>query len=149
VSIETKICRICNIDKPLTEYRKDRGAVYSRCKECCSKDAKTLRGIKKSAPEKPSHCQCCKKDMSDSSFYCDHDHDLLVFRGWICFDCNQGIGFLNDNIKGILAALVYLIRYKIRIKYEGIRNKWTRVRMEPKPVLHEKRQRKTKIKISS
>jgi hypothetical protein len=124
---DKKVCRICNIEKDVSEYRLDRGAVYSRCKECCSKEAKLLRSIKKSAPEKPDNerCQCC--GQLTSKWYCDHDHKTLKFRGWVCFNCNQGIGFLGDNLIGVTKALYYLTKRKI---CESIWHKWKRIYLE-------------------
>tara|TARA_A200000159_G_C7239023_1_gene303691 strand:+ start:39 stop:185 length:147 start_codon:yes stop_codon:yes gene_type:complete len=39
---------------------------------------------------------------------CDHDHNTLKFRGWICDPCNMGIGKLGDDLEGIEKALAYL-----------------------------------------
>ena len=137
MNTETKVCRTCNIEKCLSEYRLDRGAVYSRCKECCSRDAKLLRDIKKHAPPKPKNelCECCGNYTT--KWYCDHDHDTLQFRGWVCFNCNQGVGFLGDNIKGVLKALWYLTKRKIS---ESLWHKWKRIYLESFKVRCQKRQ---------
>jgi len=109
---DTKICRICKTEKGIDEFSIDRGVVYSRCKECCSKQAKILREIKKNAPPYPSDgkCQCCNKVVEN--WYCDHDHNTNKFRGWVCFECNTGIGYLGDNIEGISNAYFYLLKHK-------------------------------------
>ena len=45
-----------------------------------------------------------------SSPQLDHTHDgANTFRGWLCADCNRGIGALGDDAQGVLAALSYLI----------------------------------------
>ena len=107
---DTKICRICKIEKGVDEFPVDRGAVYSRCKKCCSEQAKILREIKKKAPSYPSDgkCECCNKMVE--TWYCDHDHHTNKFRGWVCFECNTGIGYLGDNIGGLEKAKEYLIK---------------------------------------
>lgn len=112
IDTNKKVCRICKIEKDIDDFRLDRGAVYSRCKECCSKESKILYQIKKIAPDKPKDgkCQCCRKITT--KWYCDHCHDTLKFRGWVCFDCNQGIGFLGDKPIGVFRALVYLLKNK-------------------------------------
>ena len=38
----------------------------------------------------------------------DHDHETKEHRGWICGNCNTGIGKLGDNISGVQKALDYL-----------------------------------------
>lgn len=111
---QTKVCRTCQEEKPITNFQIDRGAVYSRCKTCTSEAAKELRDIKKKAPEKPvdGKCECCKRvveELSRTHWYCDHWHKTGEFRGWICFFCNAGLGFLGDDKQGIVQALTYII----------------------------------------
>lgn len=110
---KTKICRLCEIEKSIEDFYLDRGAVYSKCKQCCKIESKILARIKKTAPSKPKNkkCECCYKLVD--RWYCDHWHTTETFRGWVCFPCNQGIGFLDDNIIGVFRALVYLIRKSI------------------------------------
>ena len=38
----------------------------------------------------------------------DHDHETGKFRGWICDDCNVGLGRFADDAKNIERALTYL-----------------------------------------
>jgi len=38
----------------------------------------------------------------------DHDHETGAFRGWLCRNCNSGLGFLGDNAEGLGGALMYL-----------------------------------------
>jgi hypothetical protein len=40
----------------------------------------------------------------------DHDHDTKQFRGWLCHQCNAGIGLLGDGFIGLLRAIDYLNR---------------------------------------
>ena len=55
--------------------------------------------------EIPSKCQLCGKK---TKVVWDHDHNTEKFRGWLCHQCNQGIGFLGDNISGLENAIRYL-----------------------------------------
>ena len=42
----------------------------------------------------------------------DHCHETNQFRGWICRNCNTGIGNLGDNVEGLENAIRYLKRNK-------------------------------------
>jgi len=60
-----------------------------------------------------SHDQCCdlcgRAENESSKVLCiDHDHDTGEFRGWLCYQCNVGIGKLGDSLRGLLQAVEYL-----------------------------------------
>lgn len=59
----------------------------------------------------PDRCENCSALFADSKTHhgaCfDHDHVTGKFRGWLCNDCNRGIGQLGDSREGILRALRY------------------------------------------
>ena len=38
----------------------------------------------------------------------DHDHKTDMFRGWLCNNCNTGLGAMGDNIEGLKKAMRYL-----------------------------------------
>ncbi len=38
----------------------------------------------------------------------DHDHATGEFRGWICHQCNQGLGLFKDSLDVLFEALCYL-----------------------------------------
>jgi Recombination endonuclease VII len=61
-----------------------------------------------SRPE-PANCECCGQAFTAKSRpNCDHDHDTGRFRGWLCYQCNMGIGKLGDAVEGLQKALDYL-----------------------------------------
>ena len=112
-----KTCRFCEEEKDINEFYKHKqhfDGYDNRCKSCRKSKTKDLNDIKKTAPAKPKHCECCgiesitKKGMRNQGLVCDHDHDTKKFRGWICASCNHGIGKLGDTIEGIERALEYL-----------------------------------------
>ena len=45
----------------------------------------------------------------------DHTHGTTNVRGWLCANCNSGIGGLRDNLEGVLQAAVYLEKDKNKI----------------------------------
>lgn len=38
----------------------------------------------------------------------DHDPTSGQFRGWLCHNCNVGLGYLGDSVEALAAALDYL-----------------------------------------
>ena len=106
---EGKVCISCRTYKPYHCYSKHIGHKDNhdgRCKECNNKHSRLIFNLKKTAPPKPSTCDCCGKQSNDIVF--DHCHDTDKFRGWICRTCNAGIGQLGDNIEGLELGLAYL-----------------------------------------
>src|ERR1039458_3188568 len=53
----------------------------------------------------PEFCECCGRE---GKLQFDHDHVTGQFRGWLCNQCNSGIGFLGDDLSGALHAVKYL-----------------------------------------
>jgi|HubBroStandDraft_6_1064221.scaffolds.fasta_scaffold186841_2 hypothetical protein len=54
-------------------------------------------------------CQCCGKVPTNKYGTClDHDHGTGDFRGWLCHQCNTGIGSLGDDLDGLRRAIAYL-----------------------------------------
>lgn len=61
-------------------------------------------------------CAICQRRFTDDLPYCiDHDHTCCekkgcprCWRGLLCVRCNSGIGFFEDTIRILAAAIVYL-----------------------------------------
>lgn len=51
-------------------------------------------------------CACCR--YPQDRYVLDHVHGTYKFRGYLCSNCNSGIGKLGDNIEGLEKALAYL-----------------------------------------
>jgi hypothetical protein len=51
---------------------------------------------------------CCQKCRAHTSLVPDHDHKTGAFRGWLCLQCNMGIGQLGDTREGLMTAVAYL-----------------------------------------
>lgn len=73
-----------------------------------------IRWRKRKLPEptrpEPKSCEACGKAESGRALALDHCHVTGVFRGWLCFKCNTGLGKLGDTAAGLRAALAYLER---------------------------------------
>lgn len=59
---------------------------------------------------KPEKCECCGKKCWRRMSR-DHCHKVGRFRGWICGNCNSGIGLLGDDWRGVATALIYLAKH--------------------------------------
>tara|TARA_Y100001935_G_scaffold255069_1_gene266348 strand:+ start:3996 stop:4367 length:372 start_codon:yes stop_codon:yes gene_type:complete len=110
--VETKVCKICKLEKPLDRfYQQGRKSLDNRCKACAN-EGKTWRRRERKKYEHldTGFCHCCGR-KSDSLHF-DHDHNTKKYRGFLCHFCNTGIGKLGDNIEGVNRALRYLERHE-------------------------------------
>lgn len=106
-----KTCSKCKKEKALYCYNKKLSCSgtdnkQSYCKACQVEHYSVTTAIRKTAPPKPKGCDCCSKE--GHTLILDHDHDTSLFRGWLCYRCNSGIGQLGDDIAGLEKALSYL-----------------------------------------
>ena len=119
--IETKTCRVCNQDLPVSMFSKASGGNYLRteCKSC-TKAIGAARDLAKASapPVAVGHtCPICERTEDEvkhkggkksGAWCCDHDHVTGAFRGWLCHDCNRAIGNFKDNIPRLKKAIEYL-----------------------------------------
>jgi hypothetical protein len=59
-------------------------------------------------PKRPSVCDLCGKPPGKHALHLDHDHITGEFRGWLCHNCNTGIGKLRDDPVLLEKAALYL-----------------------------------------
>jgi hypothetical protein len=76
----------------------------TRCTDCTNRERKDTRRLNRifSPPPPGSPCECCARVRP---LLLDHDHQTSQFRGWLCRECNSGLGFLGDNLEGDRAGL--------------------------------------------
>ena len=103
-----RICIYCEEEKSPSEYspkpdRKDK--LDTRCKSCMRKQRRLRSKLKKYSPPKPDVCECCGK--VPRYWVIDHDHETDKFRGHVCKSCNNAIGLLGDNLKGVMNVVKY------------------------------------------
>lgn len=95
-------------------YAKNKEKHKARGREQYRRDADS--GIRRPslypAPSRkpPAVCECCGKAPARRRLALDHCHDTRRFRGWLCGNCNVGIGMLGDTLEGVLHAVKYLRR---------------------------------------
>jgi hypothetical protein len=107
--VETKICVYCKEEKPLSEFKSHPGyrdKLDIRCNCCIKSRRKIVQNLRKTAPPKPEFCECCGK--TGITLVLDHCSVTNIFRGWICGNCNKGLGMLGDTMDGLLKAVKYL-----------------------------------------
>ena len=90
-----------------TENGETKEYLHKICKTCKNELTKERNMLKeKHKSSKSSYCHCCKK--TTDKLCLDHDHNSGEFRGWLCNDCNTGLGLLGDTKESLQRALQYL-----------------------------------------
>lgn len=120
-AIATKVCAKCKHELPETCFGKASGGNYYRgeCKACARELMIAREKAKLTAPKIPENhvCPICNRTeeqvrnrggKKSGSWCCDHNHTTGEFRGWICHDCNRGIGNLGDDIDRLRRAMEYI-----------------------------------------
>ena len=116
--VGTKRCPTCHkrfkqIDTSYTTY----------CPACKRKHQNTVRHLKKDNPIPDAHCcEVCGKyadeigafggkfaNMKITPWRLDHYHKTGKFRGYLCNNCNIGLGRFNDDPALLGKAIDYLV----------------------------------------
>jgi hypothetical protein len=109
---------------PLTGKRKRSN---TNCFDCIKIKSRERAAIKKKCkgikpPEFGIACECCGKPVYSSKqtvpkdvngtwvWQLDHCHDTGEFRGWLCKQCNTGLGNMGDTLQSLRLAVEYLER---------------------------------------
>ena len=84
------------------------------CRACRKSEAKKLRDVKRRFKhlQPAGACQICG---AKSKLVFDHDHERMVFRGWLCARCNRSLGALGDNLESLQRVMRYLERHEERM----------------------------------
>ena len=112
------LCKCCGDTlEDANRYAYTMGAkVYmsNTCRPCKRTQAVTIYHLRKSHPQPPpgSMCDCCGRI---DKLQLDHAHGgTRAWRGFLCRQCNIGIGHLGDSSEGVAKALAYLAAAKER-----------------------------------
>ena len=122
VARETKRCTHCKKDLPATEVffhpntqSNGKKSLKNFCRSCDRKAGQIVARLRKTAPPVSSECDCCGRSLETigtRDIHLDHCKDTETFRGWLCKNCNIGLGMLGDDMDGIEKALAYLKRWE-------------------------------------
>lgn len=103
-----------------SRYTPDQAASYDRAWNLDRKYGMTIGQYQTMLAEQGGVCACCKKAETHmhkksgklKDLAVDHDHASGRVRGLLCFNCNQGIGRLQDDPALLRAAAAYLERHQ-------------------------------------
>lgn len=122
---KTKECKACLVEKSIFEFEKNqrtpKGAVNRRseCKDCRKGNRKPLSVAKRKSfetenPRPPIgdtfECPICEKmfTVQKGSVNLDHDQETGEPRGYLCSQCNTGMGKLDDDISVLARAIGWI-----------------------------------------
>ena len=119
----TKLCRDCKIKKPIDDFEKNQVGKDNRiirrpvCKECRSVKVKINPEEKKEfnliKPKIGEHFECpiCEDSFIrqfKNDVVLDHSHIDGSVRGFVCGNCNNGLGRFKDNVETLKKAIDWL-----------------------------------------
>ena len=113
-----KTCATCKEEFYIPEGQ-HRTQAY--CPSCRSNHVKVRRKLKEAYPVPEDHrCDCCGKSADEltihygktgqpvSPWRMDHCHETERFRGWVCMNCNVGLGRFYDDVGLLEKAIAYI-----------------------------------------
>ena len=114
-----RTCTECNETKLLEDFTYHHTMYQKRrntCKACTTESMQTTKFLRKRNryPDKNYECPICGVTKfgiprrNGTSWVVDHCHKTKQFRGWLCENCNSGIGKLKDDVNTVRNALKYL-----------------------------------------
>lgn len=122
--IEAVTCNVCDVMQPVANFAvMPSGEIKRKCKSCKSGQKRVVKKLRSENPY-PSDdycCPICERDMKEISKYgqpmlskwvLDHCHETNTFRGWLCSNCNTGLGGFKDDKDKVLKAYEYLKGHK-------------------------------------
>ena len=128
-------CINCGVVQPVENYvsvyvkGNKTGEIKRTCRSCKKGHMRVLTKLRQenAYPDEDYKCPICERDMAEvgrlgqprlQMWVLDHCHDTETFRGWICGNCNTGIGGLKDNIDRVSNALKYLKKHKDSLRMQ-------------------------------
>jgi len=114
-----KTCIGCKQELPISEFHLMRqnvkGVYYTigRCRSCHNKITNEVHRLRTDYAEiRPDHCMLC--ETKSDKLELDHCHGTEIVRGFICKNCNTGLGKFNDDSQLLIKAIEYLHKDPIK-----------------------------------
>lgn len=106
--VSTRQCMQCARDKSKT---------YAKTDKARSSRLSRTYGVTLNDMEATTHCEICdiellRKGIAGNAMCVDHDHFTGKVRGFLCNNCNRGLGMFKDSTDTISKAIAYLERHK-------------------------------------
>ena len=107
-------CRVCLEDKDEGCFDRHHCAPksgYKRiCRQCKAQQKAVLYRLrcKHIVPALGAACEIC--GIESERLCLDHDHNTQKLRGFLCANCNKGIGMLREDPRILAQAIEYLGR---------------------------------------
>ena len=123
------VCIDCNILQPADQFQHmPSGEIKRKCRTCARNQSLLVKQLKSENPypDATYTCPICERHLDEVSqhgqqklqnWVLDHCHDSETFRGWLCFNCNSGLGQFKDSLIRLKNAVAYLEAH--RGKEEG------------------------------
>jgi hypothetical protein len=105
-------CRRCGEQGEEDDFRvcakgRVRDQRSATCRACHAKGARQAYRLAKIVGPPAHTCDICRRAGPTEL---DHCHVSGAFRGWLCHNCNTGLGKLGDDLEGVRRAIAYLLR---------------------------------------
>ena len=90
------------------------------CKACCSEWKReqnfkvrykiSIEEYEQMLVFQDKKCQICEEALEPKKTVVDHCHTTGKVRGLLCYNCNNAIGFLKENIRAALKLIDYIYK---------------------------------------
>jgi hypothetical protein len=113
-------CNDCGVVQPVENFQHlPSGEIKRKCKSCKKKQLELVDHLRTlhTYPDENYLCPICQRDIKEigrkgqprmQMWVLDHCHDTETFRGWVCSNCNTGLGAFKDDVEKITKAKNYL-----------------------------------------
>ena len=119
-------CNSCGITQPIENFGRYHAEIKRTCRSCKRNQRRTIYDLRKknAYPDESYTCPICQRNLKEiskkgqkhlQSWVLDHCHHTETFRGWICGNCNTGLGAFKDNIDRVRNAVSYLQKHEEKI----------------------------------
>lgn len=115
---DSQQCRKCLSNKPISDFRfinVERNKRHKICKACRNIHRTVTRNANREEYEallekQNNVCAICGITAEEigRKLVVDHNHETLQVRGLLCWRCNSGLGFFQDNQTHLAIAIEYL-----------------------------------------
>lgn len=99
-------CAKCHQEKAKVRYRKYPD--YYKDADLKAKFGLSLEQYRELEERQDHKCALCHKERGPKRFAVDHDHKTGKNRGLLCDRCNLGLGWFEDSIELLEAAIRYI-----------------------------------------